>query len=167
MLNKYVLISIVVVIVVLSVANNYLKHDVHQWIHNGKCLECHSKHEYIDDVKLGLNIPPSKYHTEQFRKYTHGKKAFLSIQSCSTCHEKNECLDCHNSLPDSHTRDFVKPDGVGMERHIMLAKLGISSCLTCHNSFINDCTSCHTPSEVKPWEEKGKASLIKWDSYWK
>ena len=152
----------IIIIVALTVANNYLEHDVHKWRYDGECLECHSEHEYVDKVKLGLSIPPSKYHTEQFRQYTHGKHS--SAQSCSTCHKQKDCLDCHNSLPDSHTQDFVKPAGIGLERHIMLAKMGISSCLTCHQNFLKDCTPCHTPSEVKPWEEEGKKSLMKWEN---
>ncbi len=37
----------IIIVVALTVANDYLEHDVHKWRYNGECLECHSEHEYV------------------------------------------------------------------------------------------------------------------------
>jgi hypothetical protein len=151
------LLIAVLIIIAMAVSNTFLKNNVHEWRHDGKCMECHSQHvvngDRRENVKQGLLIPPPKSHTDQFRKYTHGRTQNFSYQRCSSCHLNNECKSCHNVLPESHTSDFIVPSGIGMERHIMLATINPSSCLTCHKSFVVQCTGCHTPAEVKPWEE--------------
>jgi len=162
----YTIFTIVALLIMLMTgANTLFKNDVHQWRYNGKCMDCHSQHSDSDNVKKGLVIPPPKSHTDQFRRYTHGKKKNFSYKRCSSCHLKSECSNCHNILPESHSSDFVKPSGIGMKRHIILATINPSSCLTCHKSFVSQCTNCHTVAEVKPWEEQGIKKLIKWNMY--
>ncbi len=74
-------------------------------------------------ARRGWTIPPPESHTEQFRRYTHGKAEGFNAQRCAACHEQTECRACHDIMPESHTSDFVKPRGTGMERHIMLATI--------------------------------------------
>lgn len=151
----------VLIIVVMAVSNTFLKNDVHEWRNDGKCMECHSKQSSGEKIKEGLVIPPPRSHTDQFRKYTHGRTENFSYQRCSSCHLKDECKSCHNVLPESHSRDFVAPAGSGLERHIMLATINPASCLTCHKSFVVQCVGCHTPAEVKPWEEQARREKSK------
>jgi len=155
----------VLIIIVIAISNVFLKNNVHEWRNDGKCMECHSQHAGNDNerknVKAGLVIPPPKSHTYRFRKYTHGRTQGFSYQRCSSCHLNNECKSCHNILPESHTGDFVAPSGIGMERHIMLATINLSSCLTCHKSFVVQCTGCHTPAEVELWEEQARRNKSK------
>jgi hypothetical protein len=149
------------VIVVMALANTALENDVHQWRHSGECLDCHSR-QSDSEPKPGWTITPPVSHSDQFRRYTHGKTESVSYQRCASCHRQQECRDCHNILPESHTTDFVKPRGQGMERHILLATIRPATCLTCHASFITRCVGCHTPAEVKPWEELGRKGVIDW-----
>ncbi len=160
-INIFFFISVLIVIA-MAIVNTYFENDVHEWRNDGKCMECHSKHSDSKNIKQGLVIPPPKSHTDQFRKYTHGRIKNFSYQRCSSCHIQNECKSCHNILPESHSSDFAKPAGIGMERHIMLATINPSGCLTCHESFVAQCVSCHTPAEVKPWEEQARENLIEW-----
>jgi len=150
-----------VVIVLMALANTWLENDVHEWRHAGECLDCHSK-QRDDDGKEGWTIPPPESHTEQFRRYTHGKAEGFNAQRCAACHEQTECRACHDIMPESHTSDFVKPRGTGMERHIMLATIRPATCLTCHESFLTQCVDCHTPAELRPWEEQGRKEAGEW-----
>ena len=49
-----------------------------------------------------------------------------------------------------------------MERHIMLATIRPATCLTCHESFASQCVACHTPAEVRPWEELAAREMFDW-----
>lgn len=142
--------------------------DVHQLREKGNCIECHTSTEQFGTVspeKNGITSLPTKYHTKQFRLYTHGRTKSHSSASCFSCHRKNSCNSCHNQMPDTHTSDFVNPTGrgKGMEMHIMIGRIRPSSCLICHNSFKNECTNCHTLQEVSPWQVKGQQQLKKWE----
>ncbi len=155
-----VFLLLLISIVIMAISNNFIKNNVHEWRNDGKCMQCHSQHEHIKngvkDIKQGLLIPPPKSHNEQFRRYTHGRTKNFSYQRCASCHLKTECESCHNTIPESHSSDFINPSGNGLERHIMLASINPSSCLTCHKSFVVECVECHTAAEVKPWQEAGK-----------
>lgn len=140
-------------IVMMALANTLLENDVHEWRHAGECLECHSRQGDID-LKDVWTIPPPTSHSDQFRRYTHGRVEDFSYQRCAACHRQSECADCHAHMPESHTADFVKPHGLGMERHILLATIRPATCLTCHASFVTDCVVCHTAAELRPWQEQ-------------
>lgn len=143
--------------------------DVHQWRAEGECADCHSKHDYVEkavDFSATLPIPAAKTHTEQFRRFTHGKDGRFSSQSCQSCHEAEVCQSCHASLPESHTTDFIGPTGntVGSLRHSMLGKTNPTSCLTCHRSLVQSCTGCHAIDEVMPWQMDASVALSRWSN---
>jgi len=142
--------------------------DVHQWRVEGECAECHSDLEHVKqgvDEKHTLAIPAAKTHTEQFRRFTHGKDKQFASYSCQSCHEPKSCTTCHAILPETHTSDFIEPTGHsdGSLRHAMLAKTSITSCSSCHQSFIQTCTSCHSMEEVQPWQKQGAKGLSRWN----
>lgn len=159
----FIFLLLLFTIVIMAISNTFIKNNVHEWRNDGKCMQCHSQHDNIknaiNDIKPGLLIPPPKSHDDQFRRYTHGRTNNFSYPRCASCHLKTECDACHNVLPESHTSDFVKPSGNGMERHIMLASINPSSCLTCHKSFLVECVECHTAEEVKPWQRDAQQML--------
>jgi hypothetical protein len=159
---KYGFLFVAVVIVLMALANTVFEHDVHAWRYAGECLDCHSRQGDVE-LKPGWTITPPESHNAQFRRYTHGKGDGLSYRRCASCHRQEECRDCHNILPESHTNDFVNPRGIGMERHIMLATIRPATCLICHESFVSQCVTCHTPAEVKPWEEQAHREMSDWE----
>jgi hypothetical protein len=143
--------------------------DVHQWRTEGECADCHSEHEYVEkavDFSTTLPIPAAKTHTEQFRRFTHGKDGKFASHSCQPCHEADACQSCHARLPESHTTDFIEPTGntAGSLRHSMLAKTNPTSCLTCHRSFVQSCTGCHATDEVMPWQKDAAVTLSRWSN---
>lgn len=152
---KLLFLLTALLVVALALANTLWENDVHEWRHAGACLDCHSKQNDID-LKEGWTIPPPQSHDERFRRYTHGRGTGFSVQRCAACHRANECSDCHAQLPESHTADFVRPHGIGMERHILLATIRPATCLACHESFVHACVGCHTAAEVSPWEQQAR-----------
>ncbi len=130
----------------------------HEWRKQGKCLDCHSQEE------LAIMASP-KYHTVQFRRYTHGRISELTSVKCYACHEIDTCQNCHNRMPESHTAGFVHFNASknleGIERHILLGRIRPSSCLICH-TFVSTCTKCHTFVEVSSWEKDAKIELLRW-----
>lgn len=148
-------------IALLALANMLWEQDVHAWRYAGECLDCHAKQ---DDAppKSGWTIPPPDSHDARFRRYTHGKAEGFSFARCAACHRSAECRDCHAMAPESHTRDFMQPQGLGMERHIMLGRVRPATCLGCHESFQRDCALCHTPAELAPWEDQVRKTAAGW-----
>ena len=131
----------------------------HEWRKQGKCLDCHR------DSAQGHTMRPPDYHTEQFRDATHGRTPTLTPSKCYGCHEIQTCQACHRRKPATHTESFIHPDqtnGEGLTRHLLMGRLRPSACLVCHQSFVSECTPCHTPSEVTPWEEQALSQLVPW-----
>lgn len=141
--------------------------DVHEWRTEGECADCHSEHEHVEnavDFNTTLAIPSAESHSEQFLRYTHGKGKNSGSHSCQSCHASSSCQNCHGILPEGHTTDFFEPTGnsIGSKRHALLGKTNVTSCLTCHRSFVEECTQCHTTQEVMPWQEEAEKSLDRW-----
>ena len=141
--------------------------DVHKWRKSGDCMDCHADNVTdgdLADLDKGVTIYPASFHTEEFKKFTHGHTDQVATESCLSCHEQSSCVTCHTQMPSTHTSDFTHPDGdgEGMKLHIMLGRLRPSSCLTCHNSFVDACMDCHTLSESEKWMAEGVKDLGKW-----
>jgi len=141
--------------------------DVHQWRVEGECSDCHLQHEYAKEsagYSDVMTIPAAKTHSEQFRRFTHGKDGDSSTHNCQSCHKADSCQSCHAILPESHTTDFVKPTGQssGSLRHVILAKTSPTSCLACHTSFVSDCSACHALEEITAWQTDASRSLARW-----
>ncbi len=158
---KLAFVAVALLSVVMALANTQLQHDVHEWRHDGACLDCHSRQGDVE-LKSGWSIPPPSSHSEQFRRYTHGKLD-KQFQQCAACHRQTECQSCHDRAPESHTVDFMQPHGIGMERHILLATIRPATCLTCHDAFVTQCASCHTAAELRPWEQQARQQGMNWE----
>ncbi len=143
--------------------------DVHQLRADGECADCHAKQSHVTeniDLMNTLAIPAAASHTPQFRRFSHGKSDDIAAQNCKSCHQLDTCKSCHAILPESHSGDFVEPTGHsnGSLRHALLGKTNISSCATCHQSFVKSCTQCHEQSEIEPWQSAADQTLEHWKS---
>ncbi len=73
-------------------------------------------------------------------KRRHGTLAAIDRDSCTSCHQKNECSDCHmrrdNMNPKVHRPNF-------RYSHAIKARMNPASCTTCHR-YQSFCTDCHT-----------------------
>ncbi len=77
-------------------------------------------------------------HTASFAD-RHGPLANASPRTCSACHARAECLDCHRPNPGS--ADTYHPAGF-LTRHPSAAYNRQTDCAECHNQQAF-CTSCH------------------------
>ena len=74
---------------------------------------------------------------------THAEPAAVRPQSCSTCHVRTQCLDCHrpdaaSAAPGYHPAGFLT-------RHPAAAYTRDDSCSDCHNQS-QFCANCHLSS---------------------
>lgn len=140
---------------------------VHELKNRGECRDCHSKQEHVRSLtaeQKSAAIPPPKSHTEEFRRFSHGRLPQYPPQSCNSCHEKQSCSECHSAPPSSHTSDFMLPKGSteGSHRHAVYARMRPSSCLNCHENLMDTCSKCHSGAEVEIWRNKGSKELKRW-----
>ncbi len=77
-------------------------------------------------------------HTANFGE-KHGPVASAAARSCSTCHVRTTCLECHR--PDAARTSGFHPTGF-LNRHPSAAYAREASCSDCHDSR-QFCASCH------------------------
>ena len=82
-----------------------------------------------------------------------------SINECSTCHQKQFCIDCHGGVPMPHPADWKKTHGD-------LGKKNPESCQKCHGAGTTSCSSCHHGETVGwaydpaiPWRQQHPAAV--------
>ncbi|MEE2789645.1 MAG: cytochrome c3 family protein [Myxococcota bacterium] len=76
-------------------------------------------------------------------KHTHGPAARLSAETCSACHQDNECASCHlGQMPsfNAHPGDYI-------HQHSVDAKVRGDTCESCHQPQ-RFCMNCHARSGV-------------------
>jgi len=115
-----------------------------------QCLDCHQKKDedffvrgacatcHVPDT-FDTKIAPGSH--DSAWKRSHGRTAELNVKEahgkdCLTCHQKNDCIDCHlTEAPNDHT-NFWRTRAHGFE-----ASIDRDSCLNCHRQ--DTCVSCH------------------------
>lgn len=141
--------------------------NVHDWRKLGKCIECHARRnqqQIAAGNPEGKLIMPAKYHTEAFRRYSHGRSAGLQPQNCTNCHERTTCNTCHARMPESHVSGFTHPEGEsqGAQVHALFGRERPSSCLVCHKTFMSGCVDCHSPKQLIETQERARKMLGPW-----
>lgn len=113
------------------------------------CLTCHRGQLSVSQAlfpagpgrapgaQVAQQKPPS--HTEDFAD-THGPVAAAQPLTCSSCHVRAECLECHR--PTSATDPSAYHPPAFLSRHPAAAYARESDCSTCHNQAAF-CTACH------------------------
>jgi hypothetical protein len=121
--------------------------DPHERWARGDCGECHR-----DDAVAGAH---PAYHTEPGWDVVHGRSPQARPERCLSCHQADECRDCHARPPDTHTAGFRRPAGAGDDarRHAILGRLRPSACATCHVDVVTECDACHSPRQSAAWAE--------------
>jgi hypothetical protein len=116
------------------------------------CLSCHTATPRFAAAMpsagvgrgMGAHVerhpPPS--HTPGFRE-KHGSEASASPATCSACHARTQCLECHRPSAASAPRAYHP--AAFLERHPSAAYARQTSCADCHNTQVF-CTSCHVQS---------------------
>lgn len=121
---------------------------------NESCLACHRASPAVAQAlpvagpgrAVGASI-------ERTRPVTHGARfaeahaalANANPTSCSTCHTRSECLDCHR--PDPGKSGTYHPAGF-LTRHPSAAFNRQSDCAECHNQQ-QFCSTCHEQAGLR------------------
>ncbi len=83
-------------------------------------------------------------HTPSWKRTLHGPVAATAMRSCTSCHQRQECLTCH--VPNSARRGSYHPASY-LTRHPADAYSRASSCADCHNTG-EFCQTCHNQAGV-------------------
>lgn len=121
---------------------------------NESCLACHRSTPSVavalpaagpgraEGAKIERKRPVT--HTPDFAD-GHGSAASSAPQTCSTCHARTECLDCHRPNPGNdgsyHTAGFLT-------RHPSAAYNRQADCAECHSQQ-QFCSTCHVQAGLR------------------
>lgn len=87
------------------------------------CRSCHVQSGFGSQGRLG----PGYHDAEPFWLFRHGQAARQELESCASCHDQRECLQCHSQIGAFQ----VNPHGPGFDaRRAWERNPGI--CLACH-----------------------------------
>lgn len=112
------------------------------------CLECHDA-ELVEQVTFtGLKSHDTTW------SLNHRVAAKSSAMDCSSCHQQDDCLECHksgfademgspgNSMTNIHRSDFSVT-------HPLAARTDPQRCAACHeNRFCVDCHDAFNPADL-------------------
>ena len=99
-----------------------------------QCLTCH---------KRNMNFIPVTHRVNWTKD--HGVVEQMNAGSCTHCHQKSYCINCHEGDNLDHK---VHPLNFKMT-HGLLAKGNKENCLTCHQEQAF-CVDCHRSEDVMP-----------------
>ena len=120
-------------------------------------------HTRAPGVQVARRMPAS--HEAPMFATDHGNEAAVRGASCSTCHERTMCVDCHDAVAtgstaaaaagDRRTRPggFHPPNFVA--RHSAEAYARRLECSSCHDSRLF-CAACHNASGMSPGQVPGR-----------
>jgi len=104
------------------------------------CVDCHKGGELGVDLKkriVRMDTAPST-HTSRFRIVHPLKATAEQIETCFTCHSKQDCIDCH----ESYKNRFPARDLVSHQTN--WAALIAGTDIPDHTTFpLNQCQDCH------------------------
>lgn len=99
-----------------------------------------------------IPYPRPNSHKANWLEY-HGALADLNMneagqrgKTCLTCHERNDCIECHNTRPPRDHTNMWRT-----RSHGFMASGNSERCLTCHRQ--DYCVSCH--NETAPRNHTG------------
>jgi hypothetical protein len=126
-----------------------------------QCATCHTREScttcHVANPRVAIALPaaskertagvtivrrPPASHVPDFREH-HGAVAEATPASCTGCHARVECTQCHRPAAGAAPQGY-HPAGF-LTRHPAAAYARETSCADCHNSQ-SFCTSCHLAS---------------------
>ena len=115
------------------------------------CTDCHTAVSAI----VPADLFPEEVETELRHRgdfiTTHSMEARADAGNCATCHDSNECRDCHTAygVSDGIDEPFLRhPDG-WISGHGTEARLRIETCASCHDQgAASNCVECHAVGRV-------------------
>lgn len=135
----------------------------HLAVADAQCATCHvplARATGLTRERIGRFAAPPSHRRAEFGGPEHGRLAGRTDASCSTCHARNFCAQCHagvsppravtalevdarslaiavSRVPASHGASFA-------DRHAAAASAAGATCSSCH--IRADCLACHRPA---------------------
>jgi hypothetical protein len=113
------------------------------------CASCHVNIEQVKPIQAlardarSLALAPKAtrpaWHGQDFSE-SHASLASANPATCTTCHQRTECLDCHRPNPGDGRATYHNTGYLA--RHPAEAYARASDCSQCHNAGYF-CTTCH------------------------
>ena len=112
------------------------------------CASCHTR--------IRADVPPADHLAGW--EWEHGQRArhgdldtFFRQESCSRCHQRDTCTECHRQVePRDHTNFFR------LRGHGLMASTDRQSCSTCHRQDM--CVRCHENTQPASHRQGGFGS---------
>jgi hypothetical protein len=112
---------------------------------------------HAESAQKKIPFPRPQSHAGNWLQY-HGASADLYVneaggrgKACYTCHEKNDCIDCHNTMmPRDHTNTWRTLS------HGFQAAGNRERCSMCHRQ--DYCVRCH--NETAPRSHRGRWNAV-------
>ena len=114
------------------------------------CTDCHGTSDFTDEKTQCMACHGKEFdfkpanHTVAWGK-DHGISWEIESNSCSHCHSRSYCIDCHQGFNLDrviHPLNYRNSHGID-------AKANKQNCLTCHREF-SFCNDCHQIEMVMP-----------------
>ncbi len=110
-----------------------------------------------ESAQKKIPFPRPQSHTGNWMQY-HGASADLYVneaggrgKACYTCHEKNDCIDCHNTMMPWDHRNTWRTLSHGFQ-----AEGNRERCMMCHRQ--DYCVRCH--NETEPRTHRGRWNSV-------
>lgn len=114
-------------------ANYLIQHPAEAYARDMDCASCHSTEVFCRDCHTSVGVAgntggSSSFHDAQpFWLLSHGTAARQGMDSCASCHQQNDCLECHSARGGWR----VNPHGPDFDAETMGDK-SPAMCVTCH-----------------------------------
>ena len=111
------------------------RHAADAWSQNSECATCHNVQVFCRSchVQSGFEgqwrLGPGYHDAQPLWLLRHGQAARQSLESCSSCHQQRECLQCHSQAGAFR----VNPHGEGFDARRAWEKNPLI-CSACHLS---------------------------------
>jgi hypothetical protein len=144
---------------------------------DAECSVCHTP---LAETRLAAQrlaaLPVPESHTrEDFVARLHGELAAASIESCATCHTREQCMGCHIAEPrmaqlPGAAGDRFEPPVIAAAYPLPASHLdpawqrlhgdvaSAASCASCHTQ--ESCTACHRPPQPTAVRELPSARTV-------
>jgi hypothetical protein len=127
------------------------------WGQETKPMNEQTSQRHAESAQKKIPFPRPQSHTGNWLQY-HGTSADLYVneaggrgKACYTCHEKNDCVECHNTMmPWDHTNTWRTLS------HGFQAEGNRERCITCHRQ--DYCVRCH--NETEPRSHRGRWNSV-------
>ena len=114
-------------------ANFVQRHAPEAWGRQQDCASCHNPEAFCRTCHVSAGLASqgglsSAYHTRQpVWLLQHGQAARQGLESCTSCHQQSDCLQCHSQLGAFR----VNPHGPGFDAR-RAQERNAAACQLCH-----------------------------------